>query len=68
MMYSIKHTRRCQTFLVKLFTPLLPKAVRERIRFESGPLSEVEDLREVAEGGAMRIEFVEEVAALAYGD
>ncbi|KAL9182438.1 hypothetical protein ACHAXT_013090 [Thalassiosira profunda] len=54
--------------LVKLFTPLLPKAVRERIRFESGPLSEVEDLREVAEGGAMRIQFVEEVAALAYGD
>lgn len=30
--------------LVKLFTPLFPKAVLERLRFESGPLKGVNDL------------------------
>mmetsp|Transcript_35777 Transcript_35777/g.66296 ORF Transcript_35777/g.66296 Transcript_35777/m.66296 type:complete len:317 (-) Transcript_35777:289-1239(-) len=54
--------------LVKIFKLLLPKAVTERLRFENGPLSEVEDLREVAEGGVGREEFVGQVNALAYGD
>jgi len=54
--------------LVKIFKLLLPKAVTQRLRFENGPLSEVEDLREVAEGGVGREEFVGQVNALAYGD
>ncbi|KAL7526293.1 hypothetical protein ACHAWF_001712 [Thalassiosira exigua] len=54
--------------LVKLFTPLFPEAVRKRLRFESGPLKDVEDLREIAEGGNGREEFVEQVTVLAYGD
>ena len=37
--------------LAKLFTPLFPEAVRRRLRFESGPLRDVEDLREISAGG-----------------
>ena len=33
--------------LVKLFTPLFPKAVLDRLKFERGPLSTVSDLREL---------------------
>lgn len=54
--------------LVKLFTPLLPEAVRNRIRFESGPLKNVGDLREIAEGGVGRDEFLGQVEVLAYSD
>ena len=53
--------------LVKLFTPLFPPAVRERLRFESGPLVGINDLREIAEGGKEREEFVNQIDALAYG-
>lgn len=52
--------------LVKLFTPLLPKAVVERISFANGPLGSVEDLREIVLGGKGREEFVKEVGELAY--
>jgi len=31
--------------LVKVFTPLFPKVVQERLRFESGPLKGVDDLK-----------------------
>ena len=54
--------------LVKLFTPLLPKAVTARLKFAKGPLSNVEDLREIAVGGKGRDKFVNEVDSLAYGD
>lgn len=54
--------------LVKLFTPLFPKAVNERLRFAKGPLSNVEDLREIVVGGKGREEFVKEVDSLAYGE
>ena len=54
--------------LVKLFTPLFPAAVRQRLKFVSGPLKNVEDLREIVEGGKGRDKFVEEVNALAYGE
>ena len=37
--------------LAKLFTPLFPEAVRNRLRFESGPLKDVGDLREISIGG-----------------
>lgn len=53
--------------LVKIFNKLLPAAVRERIRFESGPLRNTEDLREIAEGGAGRAEFLSQMDVLAYG-
>lgn len=52
--------------LVKVFKLFLPKAVTRRIRFENGPLKEVEDLREIAEGGRGRDEFVNQVNTLAY--
>ena len=52
--------------LAKLFTPLFPEAVRKRLRFESGPLRDVEDLREISAGGVGREEFVTQVDALAY--
>jgi len=54
--------------LVKVFTPLFPKSVRDKLRFVSGPLRDVEDLREIVEGGSGRDEFVDQVQALAYGD
>lgn len=54
--------------VVKVFTPFFPKAVRARIRFESGPLKNVEDLREIAEGGAGRGEFLTQMNVLAYGE
>ena len=52
--------------LAKLFTPLFPEAVRKRLRFESGPLRDVEDLRDILAGGVGREEFVSQVDALAY--
>jgi hypothetical protein len=52
--------------LIKLFQPLFPKKVMDRIRFESGPLKDVEDLLEVVDGGSGRAEFVEQVQTLAY--
>lgn len=52
--------------LVKIFKLLLPKAVMKRIRFENGPLKDVADLREIADGGAGRDEFVNQVTTLAY--
>mmetsp|Transcript_23746 Transcript_23746/g.50840 ORF Transcript_23746/g.50840 Transcript_23746/m.50840 type:complete len:168 (+) Transcript_23746:2-505(+) len=54
--------------LVKVFKLLLPRAVTRRLRFENGPLRDVDDLREIAEGGTGRDEFVDRVNALAYGD
>ena len=54
--------------LIALFNPLFPEAVRQRIRFVSGPLKDVEDLRDIAEGGKGRDEFVNQVVSLAYGD
>mmetsp|Transcript_3521 Transcript_3521/g.8976 ORF Transcript_3521/g.8976 Transcript_3521/m.8976 type:complete len:307 (+) Transcript_3521:92-1012(+) len=54
--------------LVKLFTPLFPKVVRKRLRFESGPLKDVEDLKDISEGGKGRDAFVSQVTALAYDD
>jgi len=53
--------------LVKIFKLFLPKAVTERLRFENGPLKNVEDLREISEGGKGREEFLEQVEVLAYG-
>lgn len=54
--------------LVKLFTPLFPAAVNERLRFSKGPLSKVEDLREIAIGGKGREDFISDIERLAYSD
>ncbi|KAL3798243.1 hypothetical protein ACHAW5_001369 [Stephanodiscus triporus] len=52
--------------LARLFTPLFPRAVRDRLRFVSGPLGDVADLREISAGGTKREDFVTQVDALAY--
>ncbi|KAL3823629.1 hypothetical protein ACHAXA_005610 [Cyclostephanos tholiformis] len=52
--------------LARLFTPLFPMAVRRRLKFVSGPLRDVVDLREISAGGIGREEFVAQVDALAY--
>lgn len=54
--------------IVKLFTPLFPKAVMERIRFERGPLKDVEDLVQIAKSGHVRDEFVKQMDELVYSD
>ncbi|KAL7498048.1 hypothetical protein ACHAWT_007492 [Skeletonema menzelii] len=54
--------------IVKLFTPLFPKVVMERIRFERGPLKDVEDLVQIAKSGAARDEFIKQMDELVYGD
>ncbi len=63
-------TFNCRTLMLNppklLFTPLSPEAVRKRLRFESGPLRDVEDLRDILAGGVGREEFVSQVDALAY--
>jgi len=52
--------------LAKLFTLLFPEAVRNRLRFDSGPLKDVGDLREISIGGEGRDDFLNQVDALAY--
>lgn len=37
--------------IVKLFTPLFSKEVRERLKFERGPLSDVKDLKDISPSG-----------------
>jgi hypothetical protein len=54
--------------LVKLFTPLFPESVRKRIRFQSGPLKNVDNLMQIAESGVARSEFVKQMEMLAYGE
>ena len=54
--------------LIKLFTPLFPKKVFDRIKFAAGPLKDVEDLTEIVEGGTGRSLFVNQVMELAYDD
>lgn len=54
--------------LVKLFTPLFPKAVMDRIRFERGPLKDIDDLMEIAKSGAARDEFIQQMDELVYSD
>ena len=57
---------RLVSALVKLFTPLFPVKVRERIKFEQGPLKNVEDLVNVAPGGKDRDAFLADIDAIVY--
>ena len=54
--------------LVKLFTPLFPAAVKERLKFEQGPLKQVVDLRDVASTSSSRerAEFVQQLQDILY--
>mmetsp|Transcript_6980 Transcript_6980/g.10017 ORF Transcript_6980/g.10017 Transcript_6980/m.10017 type:complete len:335 (+) Transcript_6980:98-1102(+) len=56
--------------LVKLFTPLFPKEVQAKLRFESGPLVGVEDLLEIASSvgdrGTARETFLDQLDELVY--
>mmetsp|Transcript_15848 Transcript_15848/g.36525 ORF Transcript_15848/g.36525 Transcript_15848/m.36525 type:complete len:305 (+) Transcript_15848:97-1011(+) len=52
--------------LVKLFTPLFPEKVREKIKFAQGPLKKVDELAGVAPGGKDRASFLADIDAIAY--
>mmetsp|Transcript_12941 Transcript_12941/g.22107 ORF Transcript_12941/g.22107 Transcript_12941/m.22107 type:complete len:306 (+) Transcript_12941:65-982(+) len=54
--------------LIKVFSPLFPKVVMDRIRFERGPLKDTEDLLEIVNGGAGREEFIQQMDELVYSD
>lgn len=57
---------RLVSALVKLFTPLFPEKVREKIKFAQGPLKNVEELAGVAPGGKDRESFLADIDAIAY--
>ena len=57
---------RLVSALVKLFTPLFPEKVRERIKFEQGPLKNVQDLVDLAPGGKDRDAFLKEIDDIVY--
>ena len=51
--------------LVKLFTPLFPPAVNERLRFAKSPcIKSVDTLLDVAPGGSKRTDFVTEIDSI----
>ena len=52
--------------LVKLFTPLFPPKVKERLRFEQGPLSSIDTLADVTYGGIGRDKFLKELDDIIY--
>ena len=51
--------------LAKLFTPLFPPEVKQRLKFEQGPLRNVNDLTDIL-SGATRDVFLNELEALVY--
>lgn len=59
---------RLLSALVKLFTPLFPERVKERLKFQQGPLQSVQDLRDVASSSASpaRTEFVRQLDEILY--
>lgn len=54
--------------LVKLFTPLFPPQVRERLKFVQGPLKDVSDLQSVATSasGPDRTKFLQQLDDIVY--
>jgi hypothetical protein len=52
--------------LVKLFTPLFPPEVNARLKFERGPLKNVNELMDISHGGKDRTLFLKELDALCY--
>jgi hypothetical protein len=52
--------------LVKLFTPLFPASVRERLRFEAGPLGGNTDLTQILPGRPEHDKFLNDIDRLVY--
>jgi CRAL/TRIO domain len=52
--------------IVKLFTPLFPPEVNARLKFERGPLKDVQELLDVTHGGKDRASFLQDLDALCY--
>lgn len=52
--------------LVKLFTPLFPEKVRQRLKFERGPLKNVDTLEDIVSGGKDRQQFLADIDKLVY--
>lgn len=57
---------RLVSALVKLFTPLFPPEVQKRLKFERGPLQDVEELIDVSHGGKDRQSFLMDIDRLCY--
>jgi hypothetical protein len=57
---------RLVSALVKLFTPLFPPEVNARLKFERGPLSNVDELLDVSYGGKEREGFLKDIDRLCY--
>lgn len=58
---------RVVSAIVKLFTPLFPKEVQARLKFERGPLKNVEELMDITYGGKDRDAFLKDLDRLCYG-
>ena len=54
--------------LVKIFTPLFPAEVRKRLKFERGPLQNVNNMMDISYGGSARQAFLDDIDRLVYGD
>lgn len=50
--------------LVSVFKPLFPKPVQEKLRFERGPLADVDDLTELSASPAKKEKFLSELEVL----
>jgi hypothetical protein len=57
---------RLLSALVKLFTPLFPPEVNARLKFERGPLKNIEELTDVSYGGKDRDSFLGDLKRLCY--
>jgi hypothetical protein len=57
---------RLLSALVKIFTPLFPPEVNARLKFERGPLKDVEDLIDISYGGKDRESFLKDLDNLCY--
>jgi hypothetical protein len=57
---------RLLSALVKLFTPLFPPEVNARLKFERGPLQNVDELMDISHGGKDRAEFLKDLDKLCY--
>ncbi|GMH77966.1 hypothetical protein TrST_g7840 [Triparma strigata] len=55
---------RVLSALVKLFKPIFPKKVQEKLKFKQGPLKGVEDLREISREGEKRDVFLKQIREL----
>jgi len=57
---------RLVSALVKVFTPLFPEKVRDKIKFSRGPLKDTENLFDAAPGGKDHGKFMRDVDELVY--